>query len=380
MPQSSKHVVFLNWRDTANPEGGGSEVFVEHIARGLVAMGHEATVVCAAHAQAPSDEVKDGVRFVRRGNKLTVYARGWWLAFRRSLGHVDAYVDVQNGIPFFARLASRTPVIVLVHHVHREQWPVVYPGLAGKIGWAIESQVARRMFTGCQYVAVSQATKAELTRVGVRADDIAVVHNGAEPARAVAVERSETPLVCTLGRLVPHKQVEHAIDAVAALADEFPAIRLAVVGSGWWEESLQKYVAERGLAHVVTFEGHVDEQRKHEILAASWVLALPSLKEGWGLVVGEAAQHQVPTLAYRSAGGTTESVEDGVTGVLATDRDDFERQLRRLVADEAYRLTLGEAALKQATSYTWEHATQSFAAIIEAATSGRDHLDAVDPE
>ena len=56
-------------------------------------------------------------------------------------------------------------------------------------------------------------------------------------------------------------------------------------------------------------------ERKHEILAASWVLALPSLKEGWGLVVGEAAAHRVPTLAYRSAGGTTESVSDGITGL-----------------------------------------------------------------
>jgi glycosyltransferase involved in cell wall biosynthesis len=179
---------------------------------------------------------------------------------------------------------------------------------------------------------------------------------------------------------VPHKQVEHAIDAVAALADEFPDIRLVVVGSGWWEDELHTYVAERGVAHLVTFEGHVDEQRKHEILAASWVLALPSLKEGWGLVVGEAAQHQVPTLAYRSAGGTTESVIDGVTGLLAADRDDFQNHLRRLIADDAYRTALGEAALEQATSYTWEHATQSFAAIIEAATSGRAHLDEIDPE
>ena len=181
-PQSRRHVVFMNWRDTANPEGGASEVFVEHIARGLVALGYRVTIVCAAHDQAPADEVKDGVRFVRRGSKLTVYARGWWLALRRALGDVDVFVDVQNGIPFFARLAGRTPVIVLVHHVHREQWPVVYPGLAGKIGWAIESQVARRAFTGCQYVAVSQATReASSSGSGSRAADIAVVHNGAEP-------------------------------------------------------------------------------------------------------------------------------------------------------------------------------------------------------
>lgn len=376
----SPHVVFFNWRDTANPEGGGSEVFVEHIARGLVGVGYRVTIVCAAHDRAPADEVRDGVRFVRRGNKLTVYAHGWWQALRRSLGQVDAFVDVQNGIPFFVRLAGRTPVIVLVHHVHREQWPVVYPGLAGRVGWAIESQVARRAFAGCQYVAVSQATRDELIRIGVRADDIAVVHNGAEPAMEVDAARSGTPLVCTLGRLVPHKQVEHAVDAVAELSAVLPDIRLVVVGSGWWEDDLRKHVAERGLMHLVSFEGHVDDRRKHELLAASWVLALPSLKEGWGLVVGEAAQHRVPTLAYRSAGGTTESVTDGVTGLLANDRGDFTRLLHRLLTDDELRTSLGEAAHQQANSYTWEHAAHSFEAIIAAAINRRSHLAGVDPE
>ena len=76
----SRHIVFMNWRDTANPEGGGSEVFVEHIARGLVERGHRVTVVCAAHDQAPADEMRDGVRFVRRGNHVEASMRevgGW---------------------------------------------------------------------------------------------------------------------------------------------------------------------------------------------------------------------------------------------------------------------------------------------------------------
>lgn len=376
----TRHVVFMNWRDTANPEGGGSEVFVEHVARGLVRLGYRATVVCAAHDQAPGDEVRDGVRFVRRGNKATVYARGWWLAFRRRLGHVDLYVDVQNGVPFFARLASRTPVVVLVHHVHREQWQVVYPGLPGRVGWFIESQVARRAFAGSQYVAVSGATRAELVQLGVRAADIAVVHNGTEPAVHLEDDRSPTPLVCVLGRLVPHKQVEHAIDAVESLLPAHPDLRLVIAGDGWWRTRLEAQVRERSLEHVVSFEGHVGEERKHELLAAAWVLALPSLKEGWGLVVGEAAQHAVPTLAYRSAGGTTESVVDGVTGLLADDQADFTARLDRLIEDTGYREKLGEAAQAQARSYTWAHAADSFERVVDAAIRGERHLDDVDPD
>jgi glycosyltransferase involved in cell wall biosynthesis len=375
----TRHIVFMNWRDTANPEGGGSEVYVEHIGRGLVSLGHRVTIVCAAHDRAPADEVRDGIRFVRRGTKATVYPRAWWLAFRRRLGHVDLFVDVQNGLPFFARLAGRTPVVVLVHHVHKEQWPVVYPGLAGRIGWFLESRAARRLFAGSQYVAVSRATRTELIRLGVRADHVAVVHNGSHPAPAVEATPSTTPMVASLGRLVPHKQIEHLVDAVEQLLPEFPDLHLSIVGSGWWEEELVHYVKERDLSDAVTFEGHVDERTKHEILASSWLLALPSLKEGWGLVIGEAAHHARPALAYRAAGGTTESIRDGVTGLLADDKADFVAKLRLLLQDEALRTGLGTRAHAEATAYTWDHATESFAHIIEAVLAG-ERVSSVDPD
>ena len=82
----------------------------------------------------------------------------------------------------------------------------------------------------------------------------------------------------------------------------------------------------------MVFEGHVDEQRKHEVYEQAWVLALPSLKEGWGLVVGEAGMHGTPTVAYRSAGGTRESIEDGVSGLLVDTPVEFTQRARRPAA------------------------------------------------
>ena len=148
---------------------------------------------------------------------------------------------------------------------------------------------------------------------------IAIVHNGTAPPPAVAVPAQPDSIV-VVGRLVPHKQVEHAIDAVAALREEHPDVHLSVVGSGWWEDDLRKYVADAGAGDLVTFEGQVSEARKHEILARSWLMLLPSLKEGWGLVIGEAGTHRVPTVAYASAGGTRESISDQRSGLLVADR------------------------------------------------------------
>ena len=63
---TARHVLFLNWRDTSNPEGGGSEVYIERIAAELVAAGHRVTLLCAAHSQGGPEETNpDGVRVLR---------------------------------------------------------------------------------------------------------------------------------------------------------------------------------------------------------------------------------------------------------------------------------------------------------------------------
>src|SRR5437867_192520 len=90
-------IAFLVWRDTAHPEGGGSELFVERVAEWLAAQGHDVTVACAAHRNANRDELRNGVRFRRRGGRLTVYPRGLAYLLGRSGRHNDVVVDVQNG-------------------------------------------------------------------------------------------------------------------------------------------------------------------------------------------------------------------------------------------------------------------------------------------
>ncbi len=374
-----RHVVFLSWRDTANPEGGGAERYLEKMAAGLAARGCRVTVFCAAYPGSVPDETVGGVRFVRRGTKTSVYAQGLWSLLRRRFGRVDAVVDVQNGMPFLSRLVTRRPVVVLVHHVHREQWPVVYPGVAGKVGWWVESRLAPWLYRSCQYVAVSRATRAELRQLGVTGPRVAVVHNGTDPVVPTTAGKAATPTVCVVARLVPHKQVEHAVDAVLALRAELPDVRLVVVGTGWWEDELRRYVGARDAHGTVVFEGHVDERRKNEVYENAWVMALPSLKEGWGLVVGEAGMHRTPTVAYRAAGGTRESIEDGVSGLLVDTREELTAAIGRLLRCPSLRDRLAEGASRMSRQFTWAPAQLSFAHVIAEAMRG-ERIESQDPE
>lgn len=358
--QGPLRIVFLNWRDTSNPEGGGSEVYVETIAEGLARRGHTVTIGCAEHVRGDPVEVRAGVTLRRQGTKWSVYARAARSLLAGDFGEVDVVIDVQNGIPFGTPLTSRAPVVVLVHHVHREQWPVIYGPVRSRIGWWIESRVAPRIYRSASYVAVSERTRSELAGLGIHPERIEVIHNGTIIPPAASTPTSPTPLVLVLGRLVPHKRVEHAVDEVARLRSRLPGIRLAVVGDGWWRPELDAYVERLGVSDIVDFHGHVDEESKDRLLRQAWVLALPSLKEGWGLVVMEAAARGTPAVAYADAGGVAESIVDGRTGLLAADRAGFADNLETLLTDADLRARLGGQARHYAESFDWENSIEAF--------------------
>jgi len=361
-------VLLVNWRDTRHPEGGGSERYVERMAEGMARRGYGVTIQCAAHPNAPADEVVAGVRFRRRGGRLTVYL--WALAAIVRI-RPDLVVDVQNGMPFFSRLVARCPVLVLVHHVHREQWSAVLGPVLGRIGWFVESRLAPRLYRRCRYLTVSEVTRAELAELGVDAARITVVRNGLDPTPRTRAEQDRDPTLVLVGRLVPHKQVEHAIDAVALLAPRWPKLRLEVVGQGWWLANLRRHAALRDVQDRVTLHGWVDEQDKHEIIARSWVHVCPSVKEGWGVAIMEAAAHGVPSVAYRDAGGVTESIVDGQTGLLAADFDDFVHKVDRLLDSSALRDGMAVAGRSRAGMYDWERSVDAFEATVRELTACR---------
>jgi glycosyltransferase involved in cell wall biosynthesis len=355
-------IAILNWRDLTHPDGGGAERYAVNVATGLVRRGHQVTLLCADHGQAPRDETVDGVRLRRRGGRVGVYARALRgvRSLERTESRFDVVVDVQNGLPFFAPLATRTPVVSLVHHVHREQWPVVFGPLAARIGWAIESRLSPRVYRGNQYVAVSGRTKDELAELGVDPSHIAVIHNGTDEALSTGVGKSPFPTIVVLGRLVPHKRVEHAIEILAMLRETHPTLRLRIIGDGWWAPRVREHAEACGVSDRVAHLGYISEQEKHAELAAAWVALAPSIKEGWGLNVVEAASHGVPTVAYHGAGGLSESIEDGRTGLLVHDLAAMAAAVSGLLSNQLMRDTLGSAAREHARQFTWEGTTTSW--------------------
>jgi glycosyltransferase involved in cell wall biosynthesis len=365
-------IALLNWRDLTHPEGGGAERYAQTVCAGLARRGHDVTMFCAAHPGATPVEEIDGYRIVRRGGRSTVYPATLRALVRsgRAHGDYDVVVDTQNGLPFWSPLVTRTPVVSLVHHVHREQWPVVFGPVMARVGWALESRVSPRVYRGSTYVTVSGRSRDELVGLGVRAEDIHVIHNGTDRAMALGVPRAVTPTVVVLGRLVPHKRVELAIDTLGLLRDRVPGVQLRIVGDGWWRQRVEEHAEAAGLTDAVHFLGYVDEVTKHRELSRAWVALAPSAKEGWGLGVVEAGAHGVPTVAHHGAGGLSESIVDGRTGVLVDDGEGMARATARLLHDASERAAKGERAREHAALHSWEGAVASWEALLEAVVAG----------
>ncbi|CAM3369133.1 glycosyl transferase [Mycobacterium intermedium] len=373
-----RSVLLLCWRDTGHPQGGGSETYLQRIGAHLAASGINVTLRTARYPGAPRHEVVDGVQISRAGGRYTVYI--WallaMLAARVRLGplrHVrpDVVVDTQNGLPFLARVAYGQKVAVLVHHCHREQWPVAGPVLS-RLGWYVESRLSPWVNQRNQYVTVSLPSARDLVALGVDNRRIAVVRNGLDeaPAQTLPARPAPQPRVVVLSRLVPHKQIEDALDAVAALRGRVPGLHLDVIGGGWWRQRLVDHVHRLGIADVVTFHGHVDDLTKHDVLQSSWVHLLPSRKEGWGLAVLEAAQHAVPTIGYRSSGGLSDSIIDGVTGVLVDSQAELVDRLEELLSDEVLRHQLGAKAQARSLEFSWQQSAEAMRCVLDAVQTG----------
>lgn len=377
MTMSRPQLLVLSWRDRSHPEGGGAELFAEEVCSRLSRRGWDVTFFTAAYPGALAEESRDGVRFVRAGGRNSVYLRGALAYLRGGLGRPDVIVDVHNGVPFFARLWARRPVVVLVHHLHREQWRMLFGPITGRIGWLIESAVSTRVHRANRYLTVSEASRRALAGIGVTPDRVTVVHNGVTAPPMPEAGKADRPTIVSLGRLVPHKQVEHLIDALATLRSRIPELHLEIVGEGYWEPRLREHASRAGVDGSVTFHGRVDEATKFDLLSRAWVLGLPSVREGWGLVVMEAAAMGTPAVAYSSAGGPSGSIVDGHTGFLVEEPDDMARSLGTVLTDPDLRDRLGRNARARAAEFDWEATVDGVEALIRDTANRRETDEAL---
>jgi colanic acid/amylovoran biosynthesis glycosyltransferase len=182
-------------------------------------------------------------------------------------------------------------------------------------------------------VAPSTVLADEARDLGARA--VAVIPSGVDVAEEIGAE-DEPPFVLYAGRLSPEKGVLVLVDA----ADGIP---LVIVGDGPLRE------------HVPGARGFVAHDELLKLYGRAAVVAVPSYREGFGVVCAEAMAHGRPVVAS-AVGGLLDLVSDGVTGIHVPPGDvpALRAALERLLADRELRRRLGEAGRERVRErFSW---------------------------
>jgi glycosyltransferase involved in cell wall biosynthesis len=224
-------------------------------------------------------------------------------------------------------------------------------------------------------VAVSQSTKEDLVRRGMRADLIEVIPNGIDIdhyAPDPSVLAPKRPTLLFLGRLKKYKRVDLVLDAVAALAQEGLDVELLVGGDGEERESLRAQARRLGIEGRVRVLGFVAEERKLELLRRAWVHVLTSRKEGWGISNLEAAACGTPSVVSDSP-GLRESVVHGETGLLVPHGDvpALARALGTLLRDHELRARMSRQARAFAERFSWGASADAVEAVLRRVVGER---------
>ena len=159
-------------------------------------------------------------------------------------------------------------------------------------------------------VTVSASTRSDLLALGL--SDVRLVPEGVDrPPDFTDVQKEAVPTLLYVGRLAANKRPEDAVRAFRVVQDSLPQARLWIIGQGPLEERLR-----RSLPSGADLLGFLPRAEMYRRMARAHCLLVPSVREGWGLVVSEANSVGTPAVGY-DVPGIRDSIRGGVTGLLA---------------------------------------------------------------
>jgi glycosyltransferase involved in cell wall biosynthesis len=368
------HILILNWRDPSNPKSGGAEVVTLEIAKEWIRKGYEVTWYSSRFKGSSRTAVIEEIKVVRYGNSFFVYllAPFFYLLNRHKF---DLIIDQIHGLPFLTPLYVRKPKIVIIHEVAGEIWDIMYPFPFSKVGKLAEL-IYFIFYRKTKFLVPSKSTRAELYGKGISKKNVTLFYCGINNMPVQKFAKEKYPTFIFVNRLVKMKGIENVLNAFPYILKSIPNAKLWVVGGGAEIEvkRLKKIVSKNRIKESVTFFGRVSEEKKYELMRRAHIMLHASVKEGWGLVVIEAAGQMTPSVVY-NVNGLRDSVKNGKTGIV------IEENTPKSLASNAYELIknkslynkLQKDAYVWSKTFTWENCAKPSLKLIKQLTSHQKH-------
>lgn len=358
------NILIFSWRGPGHPNAGGAEISTHEHAKAWVKAGHGVTLFTSHYQGAREKEAIDGVLLIRRGRQ---FFEVQWEAFKWYLfeNHpkYDLVIDQFHGIPFFTPLYIKTKKLAFIHEVTKEVWKFnqflpPFNFLIGNVGMIMEPLIFR-LYKNIPFMTVSESTKRDLVDWGIEDDDITIIYNGVNvlPIERLPQKEKKKTLIY-LGALAKDKGIEDALRIFSILNDSSSNWQFWVVGKCdlRYLEKLKNQIGKLKLNGKIKFWGYVDEHKKFELLGRSHLLINPSIREGWGLVVIEAARMGTPTVGY-NVPGLKDSILDGKTGMLCSSAPGLlVGKIEELLTNNTRYNEICKNAIIWSNNFSWEKA------------------------
>jgi len=375
------NILILNWRDLAHPRSGGAELVTMEHAKGWVRLGNSVTWLTGFYG-GKKEEWVDGVHIVRRAGSLTIYlyAMVYLLLNGRSF---DVIVDEAHGFPFFSPMFTKTPVVLFIHEIAGDIWDFMFTFPKKNIGKLLERWYFR-LYRHCFVWTDAPSTVEELVERGIpRKQCVAIpcpitldkglrINDKRYPKSLIfnLSSKESVPTYIFVSRVVKMKGVEEVIKAFSFIFLENPFSKLWIVGGGEkaYVENLKSMIREYGIEKNVEWFGVVSEEKKYELMAKAHIILHASVKEGWGLVVLEAASVGTPAVVYNVT-GLRDVVKNGDTGIVVSSNSpqDMAREAILLENDSKRYAHYQKNGIKWVRSLNWPDAIKKSFAILKSA-------------
>ena len=313
---------------------GGAERWYRNLGERLADDGHDVTYLTLRQWEHGEDPGVRGVSVVAVGPRMQLYVGGrrrvlpplvfglgvFWHLLRRGRRYDVVHTA---SFPYFSLLAAgsarrvhRFRLVVDWHEFWtREYWREYLGPVGGRIGWAVQRRCARipqRAFC------FSRLYERRLREEGLAGELTVLEGQYAGNVPEAGDPAPAEPLVVFAGRHIPEKRVPALVPAIALARERIPELRGEIYGDGPERPRVLALIKEHGLEGVVEAPGFVDGVVVERALERALCLVLPSRREGYGLVVIEAAARGTPSVVVRGPdNAATELIEEGVNGFVA---------------------------------------------------------------
>jgi glycosyltransferase involved in cell wall biosynthesis len=348
------HIHMLAWRDLDDVEAGGSELHAHNVASIWGQAGLKITMRTSFAAGRPQRTVRAGYTVIRKAGRYLVFPRSVISEMTGRLGPCDGLVEIWNGMPFLSPLWWHGPRSIWLHHVHGPMWQMALPPNLAKAGSFMEEHLAPPFYRRSPIVTLSESSKAEMVaELGFKPERVTVIEPGIDPRFGPGGDRSPSPLVVAVGRLVPVKDFPRLVRIAHRVRQRVPDLELVIVGEGYERDDLHALIADLDATGWIRLAGRVSDDELISLYRRAWAVASTSVREGWGMTITEAAACGTPAIATRIA-GHTDGIVEGRSGLLGSTDDELTAALTSVLTEADLRGRLQRGALDRASALTWE--------------------------